>query len=262
MPITAFINLRALSAGPVSRSFHCLMHPVFLDRISKADPAMSKSLHDAGMMTPFSLSPVMGADKKIVENESYRVRIGILNDELEKAFTDTLEKGVWREPVRLEEHLFQVEDVVLGTQKGNQWSGKASYQDMIFGSSDSRKISLSVASPLSFKRGDLHYPLPEPALIFGNLSRRWNLFAPFRLPENIGCENVSYSYLNIRSVPFLLRKGGTIFGITGKLTFVSDGPPEERLYYHALLRFAFYSGIGVKTTQGMGMCRILPERDS
>ncbi len=261
MPVTAIINLRALSKGTVTRSFHCLMHPVVLDRISKADTAMGKILHDGGIMPPFSISPVMGARKRIVENESYWVRICILNDELENAFLETLEKGIWNEPIQLENHIFMAEDVVLGKQEGNHWSGRDSYEELL-NKGNSQKISLVIASPMSFKRGDLHYPLPEASLIFGNLSRRWNLFSDHKLPENPDCTNVSYSYLNIKTEPFSLRKGGTILGVIGKLTLIFKNINNMK-WYHALLRFAFYSGIGVKTTQGMGMSRIIefPARD-
>lgn len=256
MPVTAIIHLRAASSGLVTRSFHCLMHPVFLDRISKADPALGKRLHDCGGMVPFSLSPIMGVAKRIKENESYWMRVCLLQDSLADAFLDSLEKNFWSEPIFLENHIFIPESVVFGKKNGDPWSGGESYREILESCKGSKRLTLHIASPLSFKRGDLHYPLPDPALIAGNLARRWDLFADVPLPENTGCDNISFSYLNIKTMPFSLRKGGTIIGSSGKISFIVKGSTNERRYFEALLRFAFYAGVGVKTTQGMGMCRM------
>ncbi|MEI7589896.1 MAG: CRISPR-associated endoribonuclease Cas6 [Deltaproteobacteria bacterium] len=255
MPVTAIINLRALSMGKLPRSFHCLMYSVFLDRISKTDEKMGKTLHDAGIMQPFSISPVMNAEKQVVENKSYWVRIGILSEELEETFILSMERGIWREPIQLEKHFFEVEEIVWGNPDGFPWCGRDSYPDMIRNSLACRKISLFVVSPMSFKKGDLHYPLPEPALLFRNLLRRWNQFSEIELPDDCDFGDVSFAHFDLQTHPFTLRKGGTVLGATGKLTFIFQN--ETSQICHALLQFALYAGIGVKTTQGMGMCRIV-----
>ncbi len=255
MPVTAILNMRAATGGKLPRSFHCLMHPVLLDILSKTDPAMAEEIHDGQFMSPFSLSPVMGVDRSVRENQSCWVRICFLDDRSETVFYRSLESGLWFEPIRLEKHVFIVEDVKLGLEPQNPWTGRESFEDLIGKSAKSQKMSLLMQSPMSFKRGDLHYPLPEPALIFGNLARRWNLVSPLKLPENPDCSSVSLSFVDIKTRPFALRKGGTIIGVTGKLSFVFKGDENEILYFNTLLRFGFYSGIGVKTAQGMGMVR-------
>lgn len=252
--------MRALKGGAMPRSFHCLMHPLFLDRISEADTGLGEVLHSFGAMVPFSISPVMGRKIKraILENESYWVRICFRQVELEDVFLDTLERGLWNKPMHLGDISFQVEDVILGRQDGNPWSGRKSYEEMLCdGIVSQKKARLRLASPISFKRGDLHYPLPDPCMIFGNLAKRWNLFSSEKVPEKPICTDVSYSFLDIHTEPYALRKGGSILGTVGKLTFIFQGNEDARRYYQTLLDFAFYSGIGVKTTQGMGMCRII-----
>ena len=264
MPVTAIINMRALDGGRMPRSFHCLMHPTLLDRISRAHRRLGDVLHNAGMMSPFSISPVMGKKERgaVVENESYWVRVSILHEEIEEVFMETLGRGLWDRPLRLGELSFLVENVLWGDCGNHPWSGRDSYRQLVETAQAPRKLALGLASPVSFKRGDLHYPLPEPALVFGNLARRWNLFASLQLPEKPACADVSYASFDLSTKPFHLRNGGTILGARGRLTFIFGGDEEARRYYHTLLRFAFYAGIGVKTTQGMGLCRILEVPDT
>ncbi len=259
MPATAIINMRALTGGRMPRSFHCLVHPLFLDRISEADADLGKALHDSGGMAPYSISPVMGKKIKgsVLAGESYWVRICMLDETLEDAFLRTLEKGFWNEPLYFGELSFMVEDVVLGEQDGNVWSGRTTYQELGMNSCGREKISLRFASPTSFKRGDMHYPLPEPVLVFHNLIKRWNAFSPpgFKAPDDLNF--VSFSFLDIRTERYSLRKGGTVLGFVGDVTLHFNVKDKPAHYFGAILDFAFYSGIGVKTTQGMGMCRVI-----
>ncbi|MBF0550813.1 MAG: CRISPR-associated endoribonuclease Cas6 [Deltaproteobacteria bacterium] len=262
MPVTAIINLRALTGGKMPRSFHCLMHPIFLDRISAAHSGLGAMLHDHQGPAPYAISPIMGrkANGAILNNESYWVRLSILHPDLEDVFLTTLEQGLWVEPVSVGDLSFLVEDVVLGQQPSTPWSGRAGYDDLLRNGLASDRITLHFKSPVSFKRGDLHYSMPEPGLIFGHLVKRWNRFAPDLMPENLTGQGVSYSFFDIHTAPYALRNGGTILGAVGQLTFIFEcDVPIQRLY-RTLLRFAFYSGIGVKTTQGMGLCRVIEER--
>ncbi|MDY0096451.1 MAG: hypothetical protein RBT80_27455, partial [Candidatus Vecturithrix sp.] len=131
MPITAIIRLRAQTTGKVSRSFHVLMHPLVLDRIAQVSLAMSSMIHDSQSMSPFSLSPVMDVRAKIRENQSCWARIGILNNEFQEIFVRTLEQGIWQQPIHLEQHVFQVEDIIWGQHEDYPWSGYDSYSSLL-----------------------------------------------------------------------------------------------------------------------------------
>lgn len=256
MPVTAIINLRAISARSLPRSFHSLMHPVLLGRIAQANPHLAEQIHGSNSMAPFSLSPIIGDCRRVLANQNYWVRIGILSAQMTDAFLSSLEKGYWMEPIRIGENHFVVENVIWGRDAEYDWSGNQSYRELLELRPE-KKISLSIESPLSFKRSDLNYPLPDPKLVYGNLARRWNLFADFAVPEEVDCTQVSFSKFNISTVPFPLRKGATVIGVIGKITFIFAGSSAQRQIWHALLRFAGYAGIGVKTPQGMGLCRII-----
>ena len=180
MPITAIIRLRAQTAGKASRSFHCLMHPVLLDRIQHVSPAMSAELHDSLAMSPFSLSPVMGLHKQrmIRANQTCWVRVGILTDALQECFVNTLEQGVWRQPIQFEEQTFQVEEILWGEQEGEAWSGYDSFEALRNGENQAERVTITIHTPLAFRRGDNFYPFPDPSLFFRNILSRWNAFSP------------------------------------------------------------------------------------
>jgi len=234
------------------------MHPVLLEKIAVVAPDLSAGLHGSNMMNAFSISPVMGVRKdEIQANQSVWVRIGLLNDEMESIFIDTMERGLWKEPVQIEDFRFAVESIAFGKQDGNPWSGGESFEDLVIHSTPKDRVLLRIESPMAFKRGDLHYPLPDPVLVFGNLLRRWNELAPFKFPDFPVLDSVSYSFIDIKTAPYPLRKGGTILGCTGKLIFIFKAAPPDLSFLNLLLNFGFYSGIGVKTSQGMGMCRVI-----
>lgn len=257
MPVTAIFNLRALTSGPTSRSFHCLMHPVFLDRIAGAAPELAQTLHDAGGPLPYSISPVMGIRDRVGKGQSCWVRLGILSDALEAAMSGSLEKGLWQAPIALEEHRFQITDIQLGEQPDNPWTGAEQFQEMLLNAGvHGGRPGLSFVSPVAFKRGDMHYPLPEPALIFRNLARRWNRLTRLPVPDDFDFGRVSCSHFKLRTQSHALRKGGTIIGAVGTVHFHFHKRDQELAFCcQTLLRFAFYAGVGVKTGQGMGMCR-------
>jgi hypothetical protein len=122
----------------------------------------------------------------------------------------SLEKGLWNEPIYLGDLSFIVEDIVLGKNDGNPWAGMQSYKDKLSQDALSKK-SAPYGKPRPFKRGDLHYPLPEPGQIFSNLARRWNSFSIYRYRTS-RLSDVSYGYFDVHTEQYSLRKGGTVIG--------------------------------------------------
>jgi CRISPR-associated endoribonuclease Cas6 len=263
MPLTAIFNLRTLNSTKLHRSYPALFHPVFLQRIWQTDEQMGSKLHNAGQMVPFSLSPILGIKKKIEEDQSAWVRVCLLTSELEDVFFKSLEMGCWHKPIYLNEAIFLVEDISVGKQPHQAWGAGEDYQELIQSNQAQKKVPFEIATPMSFKKSDLHYPLPDLALIYNNLARRWNHFYPaYSLQTDPDLTQVSLSYFDLKTVPYALRKGGTIIGAKGRLTFTFRQETKTCFNFNLLLKFAFYSGIGVKTTQGMGMCRILSDKEN
>lgn len=139
-----------------------------------------------------------------------------------------------------------------------------------------RHIPLRFLTPTSTKksrrRGERNerresqvVPLPMPDRIFGSLYDRWNFFAPQPLPEALRAEiddEIAIHYANIHT-HYVDReranKGGTV-GFVGDVTFFCTSR-DFLGYVHALAAFARYSGVGIKTTQGMGTVAMQPVRE-
>ena len=135
----------------------------------------------------------------------------------------------------------------------------ATAEEMTAGS-PSLSVAITFLSPTSFRVGDSNMPLPHPHLVFSSLLRKWEAWG---LP-GLGVE--AGSLAGIRLGRFSLEskvvkgiKGALHFGFVGKVQFDGSGlaSPEARRAFQALSAFSFFSGIGIKTAQGMGQA--IPE---
>ena len=109
---------------------------------------------------------------------------------------------------------------------------------------------------------------PTPELVFRSLGRRWNVYAGScgtiaaeRLDELCAALRVMHYSLTTRSVrlaPHMTTKGfvGTCEYSVGRTT------PEQRRLLRLLAGFAFFAGVGLRTTMGMGQVTLAPRHRS
>lgn len=102
--------------------------------------------------------------------------------------------------------------------------------------------------------------MPSASYLFGNLAARWNMYMALsgvpQAPDDLDAAiPVLHGNLRTRTVPMgEYRRTGWVGSITFRL------PERHRHWYYALAAFAEYSGIGLKTSHGMGRVEIrLPE---
>ncbi len=112
-------------------------------------------------------------------------------------------------------------------------------------------------TPVSFKKNDIDYPLPEPKLVFKSLLNRWNYFAPMRVAIDLRSaleERLCMVFAKIRTYKIKLSLGSGVTGFKGKVVYYLKKAKEEELrWLNALGHFATFSGVGRKTTMGLGM---------
>jgi hypothetical protein len=103
-------------------------------------------------------------------------------------------------------------------------------------------------------------PLPLPWFVFGSLKSRFSAScsepaAPTR--EDLVGNHVAINGYKLETHSLQFRNGGSRVGFTGQCEYHLDPRLDikERLWLHALAEFAFFCGVGGRTTAGMGQVR-------
>lgn len=118
-------------------------------------------------------------------------------------------------------------------------------------------IEIDLITPTSFKQNQVIQPFPLPELVFNNLWRRWNAFAPIELqlpPIEWQAMVVAYQ-LKTKAIKL---KSATEIGSTGWVKYKFSNPEQTKIAT-TLAFFAEFAGIGRKTAMGMGRSRFLPK---
>lgn len=227
----------------------------------------------------------------------YTLRITLLLGELFPLFYDALlrfgmqgvqQSQAQRQPfLLLGKQEFLLQEVVM-TDDPTGWSGFTSFQQLVeevkhrqLGKVTS--LTLEFASLTTINRNNVrnkqygdHFALmPMPDYIFPMLAKRWGELAPPELAPLVQRERIEqyiaddgiiiYDYdLHPHLVTFPKHPQR---GFIGTCTYQLRGPDEEitpenpltvRQQLLLLAHSSFYSGIGYKTTMGMGRVRIKP----
>lgn len=126
-------------------------------------------------------------------------------------------------------------------------------------------LELSFLTPTAFKHKGEVQLLPTQRMLLQSLLRRWNdCFSDTCPIENAEdgldalAEGVVYRGVHIDTVQYAM-KGQSMPGITGSILLSNRLKGEEGALLSALLHFATFAGIGIKTGLGMGGAAILFE---
>ena len=117
---------------------------------------------------------------------------------------------------------------------------------------------LRFATPTAFKVRGAYDVLPTPERIVQSLIRRWNVCIPQCPIEDEDGEGTAMLARDLRCCGLQLRdcgyhlKGQFIPGTVGAMTLENRHSGFPAQLAHALLTFAAFSGVGIKTTLGMG----------
>jgi len=180
------------------------------------------------------------------------VRIGLLEEGLYARLSPLL-FGLTGQGVRLKEP-FRVREVL---QEGHPWAGVSTYSRLFQGQA-SHSVGLQFASPTFFRRQGNSYPLPEPRLVFDSLVQRWNTFAPVKVPEEVqeSWERLTIARLRGHTQHIAPNADERGVGFVGQVVYhLPAANPTERQWLWALARYAFYAGVGAKTSLGFGRVR-------
>ncbi len=262
LALTLTLQPPAEPQKPFPRWWGRAVHALALRALDASDPALARRVHDApDAPRPFTASTVWGCR----EGGPCRLRLTALSAEMSAALRQAAAEGMLAPGavVDLDGHPFTVTAAQL-TAEADEWAGQASFAELMrpylnASQPPPRRLRLQFASPVVFKSGGRHQPLPLPPLVFGSLLQRWNAFAPVRLPEETRryaeeCLVLQHFQLRSRRVP--LKNGGSRIGSVGQVTYFTLCYDRYWMsVLHTLAAFAFFSGLGAGVTMGLGQCR-------
>lgn len=255
------IELKAKQNGKLILYTGKKIHSVFLKMIREINESLSEKLHDDDTYKSFTVSSLLGLaidkESEIYINKNYYIRFTILDNNLfKKIATNLFQKQMFKSDIKLENISFKVERVLYDNTK-SQWAGIFDLNKIIHKEDFSKQITMRFYTPTLFKSGDKFNTKPEIRLIFTGLLRKYNKYSAYKLDESLIHE---FENIVVKEDKTKLRKvqmkNGYFIGFTGNLTIEIQSENIELIkMINILSEFAFYAGVGYKTTMGLGQVK-------
>jgi len=248
-------------------------HAAFLKTVRESDPALAETLHVPNMpIRPFTVSMLQGTPQArngklhLSPEKSYWLRFTTLYQPIFERFMARFLRGEGRPVIRLGHALLLIKEIIA-TPEGHPWAGYSSWVELTEKAKPHPEIILDFVSPTAFGFGQKEWGkkimvLPLPETVFGSLARSWNATAP----PHFGIDRRALrAYLdecvvikridNLQTQMLRFRKSPQV-GFVGRVIYeLMSDDIALRAQLNALADFAFYAGVGYKTTMGMGQCR-------
>lgn len=244
------------------------VHAWFLDVVKRKESRLATSLHDGRGTKPFTLSMLDGGRRAqgrglVIEGgATCHLRLTGLDD----ATAEIMERiGAGEaDQVTLDGQVFRIEGATVRVRSFAELAERAAREVR------SGRVGLRFLSPMAFKSGRQNIAFPWPNLLVAGLGARWNAYAPasLRLAHAtvaavagavwIGRYRLRTEMLEFPPGPD--RRGHREMGCVGDCEFVVDdrAPAYVGHVAHLLGDFAYWAGVGSKTTMGMG--QVAPTR--
>lgn len=282
MPYAIVIHAFPRTDLPLAHAQGKILHGLFYELLQKASFAKGDEVHSAEGLKPFSTALLLNERQRHAEHlragEELKIRFTFLDDSLypllARYFLSTPDLSL--ELVRTE---LTVTHILSTPQSGEEWAGCASFEEIYANASDAEKqFSFHFATPTFFKRGggpaypDLIVPLPLPDLVFGSLLRNWNRFSSSSFVEANLLKEICSHHLEMTHHRISSQLARLVFsrddgayrtttfpGFVGSCSFRLVELHDQGIIktINALADFAFYAGVGAKTTMGLGVSRRL-----
>ena len=133
--------------------------------------------------------------------------------------------------------------------------------EQFYGEKCERYLNLQFCTPTAFKRDGKYVIYPDLRLIYGSLMRKYSaaseeldMYDEETLEELV--RNSEIIRYRLQTVPFPLEKV-QINGFVGTICIKIKGTETMANYIRLLCRLGEYSGVGIKTSMGMGAMQLL-----
>ena len=273
MPISTLISLIPQTDVTLRPTMGHHAHAAFLAILRETDQDLAQTLHAQSSQKPFTVSPLIARGRQhrkqlhIRAGTDCKLRYTFLDDTLFTAFGRAFLK--FQLPmIRLGGAAFQVKQLVSHSTETQDWSGNATYADLVASAKMKTEVRLEFHSPTAFRaltpRGQKTYnhTQVDPLRCYQSWINKWNAFAPIQFDRaellTFVKERTQVSRSETRTQALNFGKHTEIGWIgTSTFRFRPESALDENLLRAAncLANFAFYCGTGYKTTMGMGQTR-------
>lgn len=238
------------------------IHGLFFEILRSYSEKAAEYLHDENRKSkPFSLSGILEGKSKsdgkllLDSGENVSFRISVLEEKLIPDILAAFAKALnLKTKFPLGNGKIVVNKINYQTNS-SPWVQSSLYPKLFEEAKPVDRIKLRFLSPTSFRTRGKQRTLPDASLIFSSLLERWNSFSGIRFNRDFleKMADVHPSQFGLRSelVQFANYK---IIGFKGTVEyrFGNEFAKEEKRIINTLADFAFFAGVGYKTTMGMG----------
>ncbi|PSM46010.1 CRISPR-associated endoribonuclease Cas6 [Chroococcidiopsis sp. CCALA 051] len=252
------------------------LHALFLTLISSVDKTLGNYLHQSNADKAFTLSPLQiqrqhkhhhtlqfGHQKPIPAGTPCWWRISLLDDTLFSKLTPLWLNLNPKHPWHLGSADLYITSILGTPQSMQPWANACTYTQLYEQASDrDRTLSFTLTTPVSFRQGEYDTILPVKECVFNSLIGRWHKYSGIEF-TNISFDSIYPSSVKIQT-EVISNYNSKFIGCVGEISYriLGDVEPIVIKQINALADFALYTGVGRKTTMGMGMVRRLSTIDS
>ena len=145
-------------------------------------------------------------------------------------------------------------EVKVGIKANSKWL--IPYSSLVEVKEIPTKVVIKFLSPTTFRRNDIDMPLPLVELLFKGLVKRWITFS--NIPINVDLREyyhfVEIEKYNLKTQKVEFSNGGKLTTFVGDITYNFKRVKNREVikWFYILLNFSRWSGVGRKSTMGLG----------
>jgi CRISPR-associated endoribonuclease Cas6 len=248
------VELAAADRGTIPATLSRALHSLVMNWLTLGNPQIAEEIHSS-QESPLSLSGLLGNRRRggAQAGDNFYFRICLLDGSLLEPLLVGMEQ--WgTQPLILGQFSFVIRSIYTlpGTHR---LAGSTDYRLLANTPVTTADIELNFLSPTSFKQRQTIQTFPLPELVFGSLLRRWNALAPEEFKfDGVQWEGLVTAY-ELKTYA-LKMEGGSEIGAQGWVRYRFPSSEQAKLAT-ILAHFAFFSGVGRKTSMGMGQTQLM-----
>ena len=270
MLVSAVLKLKTDVALTLPATLGRAANACFLGMVRSRNPELADKIHEMKKNKPLTVSPLQGSFSpengliRLSPGNEYWIRFTSIDESLTEVVLSICQHPP--DTIVLANRTLNV--LQFATDAADHpWARTARWEDlynkwMVEQDGCSNKIRMQFLSPTTFRSGGRNLPFPLMQLVFLNLVSKWNEYSPIF----VGDEEV-HSLVDAKGTlsRYESRTKMYDFGPYRQVGFVGECEygllklsveEEEWLkVFHMLADFAFFAGVGYKTTMGMGQAR-------